>query len=172
MIINVDRLPQEGLEVSKEFEFFSAELVDEDVVFLEPVRVDLSIKKIGEEVFIKGEMKTCLSFICSRCLIPFEFPVHSRFDLVYFPDELDVMKDQLESDDISKLFYYSHKIDVKEVILEQLNLAFPVKPLCSEDCQGICPVCGKLIRNDKCSCVTKNSDPRLEKLKIFIRDKR
>lgn len=172
MIIDVDRLPKEGLKVSKDFEFLSAALVEESVVFLKPVHAELTVKKAGEEVLIKGKVTTRLSFICSRCLIPFEYPIDSTFDLVYLAEELDVMKDQLEGDDISKLIYYSGKIDIKEVVLEQLNLAFPAKPLCSEDCQGICPVCGKVIKDGECVCVTESSDPRLEKLKIFIKSKR
>lgn len=169
MIIDVDRLPKEGLEISKDFEFLSEDLVDENTVFLQPVHAELTVKKSGEEILIKGRITTRLSFICSRCLVPFEFPVDSKFDLIYLPEELDVTKEQLEGDEINKLFYYSCKINIKDVVLEQLNLAFPVKPLCSKDCQGICPVCGKVIREDGCACVTENSDPRLEKLKMFKR---
>jgi uncharacterized protein len=58
------------------------------------------------------------------------------------------------------------------VELEHLNLTYPIKPLCSKDCQGICPVCGKNINSGDCSCVTKDSESRLEKLKIFLKDKR
>ena len=172
MIIDIDRLPKEGLRVSKEFEFMSAELVEESTVFLEPARVDLTIKKIGEEISIKGRIKARLSFNCSRCLIPFEFPIDSRFDLVYLPEELFELKEELAPDDMDRFFYFNRKLDLKGVVLEQLNLTFPVKPLCSESCQGICPVCGKIIRNGECSCVSTRNDPRLEKLKIFIRDKR
>lgn len=172
MIIDVDRLPREGLKISKDFEFLSEDIVEENAVFLQSVHADLTVRNAGEEILVKGKISTCLSFVCSRCLIPFEFPVDSRFDLVYFPEELDVMEDQLGGDDINKLFYYSRKIDIKEVVLEQLNLTFPAKPLCSEDCQGICPVCGKIIRKGNCACTTKRADPRLDKLKIFIKDKR
>lgn len=172
MIIDIDRLPKRGLKVRKDFEFLSADLIEENAVFLEPVHAELTMKKIGEEISIKGRIKTCLSFTCSRCLVPFEFPVNSRFDLIYLPEELDMVKDELDSEDMNKFFYYSRKIDLKEVVLEQLNLTFPVKPLCSEDCQGFCPVCGKIIKDGQCSCVRSDSDPRLEKLKIFIRDKR
>jgi uncharacterized protein len=136
------------------------------------VHADISVKKVGEEVFVKGKIKTLLSFVCSRCLVPFEFPVDSQFDLVYLPEEFEVAKEELDNDDMNTSFYYSRKIDLKEVVLEQLNLTFPVKPLCSEACQGICPVCGKNINNGDCSCVTKDSDSRLEKLKIFLKDKR
>ncbi len=172
MIVDVDRLPREGLKISKNFELLLDEIIEEDAVFLLPVHADISVKKIGEEVFVKGKIKTLLSFVCSRCLVPFEFPVDSHFDLVYLPEELEMAKDELSSDDLLTSFYYSRKIDLKEVVLEQLNLTFPVKPLCSKDCLGICPVCGKNINSGDCSCVTEDSDSRLEKLKIFLKDKR
>jgi uncharacterized protein len=58
------------------------------------------------------------------------------------------------------------------VILEQLNLTFPLKPLCSEDCEGICAVCGQIRRGGQCVCLVKEEDPRLRKLKNLVRDKR
>ena len=121
---------------------------------------------------IKGRVKTCLSFICSRCLVPFEFPIDSKFDLAYRPEEFHELKEQLEREDIDELFYSGQKIDLKEIILEQLNLSFPFKPLCSQDCQGLCPVCGKIVKNGDCQCEKDVSDSRLEKLKTLIRNKR
>jgi uncharacterized protein len=171
MIIEVEKLSKEGRKISKDFEFLSNTLVEESAVFLTPVHAELTVKKVGEEILIKGRIATFLSLICSRCLVPFESSIDSRFDLVYFPEELDVIQDQLEGDDLNKLFYYNGRIDIEEVILEQLNLAFPAKPLCSANCQGICPVCGKIIRNSGCGCMTESSDPRLNKLKIFIKNK-
>jgi len=172
MIIDIDRLPREGLEVSKEFEFSNVEIIEESAVFFQPVHAEISVKKVGEEVFIKGRIKTILSFVCSRCLVPYEFPIDSHFDLVYLPAELEQVKDELESDDLNTSFYYSRRIDLREVVLEQFNLTFPVKPLCSESCQGICPVCGRNINSGECSCIKDDSDARLEKLKIFLKDKR
>jgi uncharacterized protein len=169
MFIDVDKLPKEGLEISRDFDYLSMDLVEENAVFLQPTHTELKIQKIGEEIWIKGRITTCLSFICSRCLMPFEFPIDSKFDLVYFPEELDVIKEELADDDINRLFYYSRQIDIREVILEQLNLTFPVKPLCSEKCEGICAVCGRMRHYGKCACEGKEFDFRLEKLKIFKR---
>lgn len=172
MIIDIDRLPREGLEVSKEFEFSNVEIIEQSAVFFQPVYAEISVKKVGEEVFIKGRIKTILSFVCSRCLVPYEFPIDSNFDLVYLPEELEQVKDELDGDDLNTSFYYSRRIDLREVVLEQFNLTFPVKPLCSESCQGICPVCGRNINSGECSCIKDDSDSRLEKLKIFLKDKR
>lgn len=171
MLIDIDRLPEKGLKICRDFDFISSELIEESAVFLKPVHADVLIKKTGEEILIKGKITTCLSFICSRCLLPFEFPIDSSFDFVYVPEEIDVVKEQLDRDDVNKLFYNSRSIDLREEILEQLNLTFPIRPLCSEDCQGICPVCGKIIKSGECSCQRDEPDPRLEKLKTFLRNK-
>ena len=172
MIIDIDRLSEKDLRIDQDFEFLSSDLIDENAVFIEPVHADLTVKKIGEEIYIKGKVSAQISFVCSRCLSPFDFPVDSNFDLVYLPEELEEMKDQLEAEDMSKFFYLNPALDLTVVVLEQINLTFPVKPLCSRECQGICPVCGKIVGDGECSCATHESDPRLDKLKIFMKDKR
>jgi len=172
MLIDIDKITKDGLKVSRDFDFQSLELVEENAVFLKPVHADLTLTRVDEEVWIKGRVTTRLSFVCSRCLTPFEFPVDSKFDLVYLPEEMHEIKDELDEEDIDQLFYQNRQIDVRMVILEQLNLTFPSKPLCSEGCEGICAVCGKIRRDGNCGCQVKETDERQEKLKIFVKDKR
>jgi len=172
MIIDVERIPVDGLTIVKDFEFSPGELVEENVVFLAPVHIEAEIRKTGEEIIIKGRMTTRLNFVCCRCLNPFEVPVNSVFNLAFLPEELEIVKEQLETEDMDKIFYRQGGIDMDSVILEQLNLTFPLRPLCKEDCQGICPVCGKQLKDGACSCTASESDHRLEKLKTFLRDKR
>lgn len=172
MLIDIDRIPKQGLRIDRDFEFLSEDLVEEDAVFLNPVHADISVQRSGEEIYIKGRITSCLSFVCSRCLAPYRFPIDSKFDLVYLPEELEMSRDQLEPEDMDTALYLTLMIDLKEVVLEQLNLTFPLKPLCSEECQGICPVCGKVIDQGACSCLADDSDPRLDKLKNFLKDKR
>lgn len=171
MIIDVDNIPKEGLAVSRDFEFLNVDLVEEDTVFLSPAHAEVKVRKVGDEVWITGRLTARLSFVCSRCLRPYEFPVDSTFDLVYLPEELDLIKEELEEDELGQVFYHDNQIDLRQIILEQLNLTFPLKPLCSESCEGICAVCGKLRHNGDCSCEVKEDDPRLAKLKNFMRDK-
>ena len=172
MLIEIDRLPDEGLQVSRDFDFLGVDLVEENAVFLEPAHADILVRKVGDEVWIKGRLTARMSFVCSRCLTPFEFPVDSKFDLVFLPEELETAKDELADEDMDTLYHYDRKIDLQAVVLEQLNLTFPPKPLCSEACEGLCAVCGELRREGKCSCEVGGPDPRLEKLKILVRDKR
>lgn len=172
MLIDVDRIPKEGLRISEDFDYMSQDLVEESAIFLKPAHADLSVKRVGEEIWIKGRLTTALSCLCSRCLSPFEFPVDILFDLVYFPEDMDVLNEELEEENMEKVYFYSHQIDLKEVVLEQLNLSFPVKPLCSQDCEGICPICGQVKESDHCGCSVGRADPRFEKLKSLVREKK
>jgi uncharacterized protein len=171
MIIDIDKIPQDGLAVGRDFEFLNIDLVEENAVFLAPAHADVLIRRIGDEIWIKGRLTARLSFICSRCLSPFEFPVDSNFDLVYLPEELDMMKDELEEKDMDRGYFRDNQLNLREVILEQLNLTFPLKPLCSASCEGICAVCGQVRRDDHCACQVKEEDPRLSKLKNLVREK-
>lgn len=165
MLIDIERLPKEGLTLSKDFEFVSEDLVEESAVFLQPAHADVVIKKVGDEIAIKGRITACLSFVCSRCLTPYRFPVDSAFDLVFLPEEFDQTRDELEEDDIEQGFYYGGSINLSEVILEQLNLTFPIKPLCSTDCEGLCAVCGQIRHAGQCGCQVKEPDLRVDRHK-------
>lgn len=171
MIVEVDKIPKEGLSVSRDFEFSSIDLIEENTVFLSPPRVEVIIRKIGDEVVVKGRLTARLSFICSRCLSPYEYPVNSSFDLVFLPEDLDTLREELDEDDIDRMFYRQRRLDLREIVLEQLNLTIPLKPLCSESCEGICAVCGKLRQEGRCSCLVQEHEPGLQKLKNFVRDK-
>ncbi len=171
MIIDLDRLPKDGLRVSRDFEFPSLDLVEENAVFLEPAHAELTVRVAGDEIFVQGEVRARLSFICSRCLTPFEFPVASRFDLVYLPEEIDALSEELTDEKIDQMFYSGRQLDLRAVVLEQLNLTFPAKPLCSSACEGICAVCGEVIRDAKCSCLVKEPGIGGNRLKFNMRDK-
>ena len=63
-----------------------------------------------------------------------------------------------------------NKLDVDEALCEELLLGFPTRLLCSEDCPGLCPKCGKPRRDGDCGCSDKEIDPRLAVLKNFFDD--
>ena len=60
------------------------------------------------------------------------------------------------------------ELNVDEEVAETFVLAFPKKLLCSEDCEGLCPKCGKRKKDGDCGCVMKEIDPRLAVLKKLL----
>ncbi|MBR6727152.1 MAG: DUF177 domain-containing protein, partial [Clostridia bacterium] len=59
-------------------------------------------------------------------------------------------------------------LDVDEPLREELLMCFPMRLLCSEDCPGLCPKCGKPKKDGDCGCSEKEIDPRLAVLKNWL----
>jgi uncharacterized protein len=121
---------------------------------------------------LAGEVRGELGLNCSRCLEPFRLPVRSAFDLRYVPrvENSGEGEREIEEDDLSTAYYENDQIDLGQLVLEQLQLALPMKPLCSESCKGLCPKCGTNFNTGSCDCNTKWEDPRFAGLKTLGRN--
>jgi len=99
-------------------------------------------------------------------------PVDAAFDLLYLPAAEAPDDDEIEvaEEDINTAFYRDGSIDLGEMIHEQLYLALPMKPLCREDCKGLCPLCGANWNTTTCTCEVRWEDPRLAGLKALLKD--
>jgi len=77
---------------------------------------------------------------------------------------------ELAEEDINTAFYRDGVIDLGELLHEQFYLTLPMKPLCREDCKGLCPVCGANWNQTTCACERRWEDPRLAGLKALLKD--
>ena len=70
-----------------------------------------------------------------------------------------------EKEELDVEFYSDRAIPLRDVALEQIQLSIPMKPLCDEDCLGLCPTCGVNRTRERCSCETAIVDDRWGALK-------
>jgi uncharacterized protein len=136
-----------------------------------PVELDFDLHKDKDRFRIVGTVRTELELPCSRCLEPFRLPVDAALDLRYLPaSELSSEEDrEISEEDIDNSYYRDDQIDLIELLREQFYLALPMKPLCREDCRGLCPVCGVNRNTGTCECGAGWEDPRLAPLKGLIK---
>lgn len=171
MFVDVLEIPTEGLRIDEKLRFDRFSLVEEEAIFLEPVKIKMEIHKENEKVFVSGRVSTTLSLTCSRCLSPYPFKIDSYFDLIYYPIEdflrVEEPEKELKETDLESMFYRENRIDIDSLVLEQINLTIPMKPLCSESCKGLCPICGTNLNEGECGCKGKIEDPRWNKIKLI-----
>src|SRR3954468_20925177 len=132
-----------------------------------PVQVEMEIHKDKEKFRLAGAVHTELELPCSRRLEPFRMPVDSPFDIRYLPaSEMSNEEErELQDEDVETSYYRDDQIDVNELLREQFYLALPMKPLCRDDCKGLCPHCGTNLNTGVCDCTIEWVDPRLAALK-------
>jgi uncharacterized protein len=144
-----------------------------DVV--EPIRLELEVQKVGEDKFrLVGLAKTTLEVPCSRCLEPYRIAIDAPFDLSYLPqaDNAGEGEREIQDEDLNTAYYRGEAIDLGDLLREQFYLALPMKPLCAEDCKGLCPHCGTNLNRGTCDCKPTWEDPRLAGLKALLDEKK
>jgi uncharacterized protein len=134
-----------------------------------PVELGFDIRKDEDHFQLAGRVVTTLELPCSRCLDPFTMPVDAAFDLRYLPRSSNAGEGEreVEEDDLSTAFYENDQIDLGQLMREQFYLALPMKPLCLDDCRGLCPQCGTNLNRGTCGCRDAWEDPRFAALRAL-----
>ena len=153
---------------------YSPDRFDADPDFRVVVPVALTFEVEGEKKQFRlvGRLKTTLELACGRCLEPFSWPVDASFDLRYQPHAHNTGEGEreIEEDDLNTAFYENDEVDLGQLMQEQFYLALPMKPLCADDCKGLCPSCGTNLNRGTCRCATAWEDPRLAALKTLKKE--
>jgi len=131
--------------------------------------VKVFAKRTGVEVLVQSDFFLELTTDCSTCLEDFRLEVPVAFSLTLRPRPAgqDPMPADLElrSEDLEEFFFDGEEIDLEGILREQILLALPMYPRCSENCRGLCPVCGANLNKGECGCDRGVVDPRWATLK-------
>lgn len=106
----------------------------------EPLEASLLLEALAEGILVSGDVAFTSRHACHRCLREWE-----------------------EAGSVPVLQLYSHEpdedgyrigagevVDVEQLLRDEVTLAFPLAPLCREDCAGLCPTCGADLNESPC----------------------
>jgi uncharacterized protein len=137
-----------------------------------PVSLTFEIEKDKDRFRLEGRVRSTLVLPCSRCLEGFEVDVDAPFDLRYQPKDAagGDGERELGDDDLSAAFYENGQIELDQMMREQFYLALPMKPLCREECRGLCSICGANLNRGACTCAPTWEDPRFAVLRALKKE--
>ena len=166
LLIEASQIPPEGLQVDEALVDGGVHVEGEEGFALQAggsLRCRLD-RGDDSTVHVRGHLAARLGLECGRCLEAFSFAVEQDLDLVYLPhregleDEDEV---ELADRDMVVAYYRENRLDLGEIVREQLFLSLPMKRLCREDCRGLCPTCGCNRNLGACACPRDEPGPRL-----------
>lgn len=125
--------------------------------------VRLKAYRIGQDVFLEGELEGALELECGRCLVRYRSPLREPFRLVLepaggrVPAEPEAARElsglgMCLSDELEMGWFQGPEIDLRSLLREVVALAVPVQPLCKDECLGLCPRCGVDRNRETCDC--------------------
>jgi uncharacterized protein len=149
-VIDLARLPQEGLRLEGRLE----RLPLEGAEGLRELGYAVTVMPSSADFFLEVKGRAIWEGACSRCLEPFEREISVSSQFLGSKDSELVARGShtLGTQDLDVVFLPENDLDEVALVKEQFELQAPMSPLCREDCQGLCPGCGKNWNKGKCNC--------------------
>ena len=137
-----------------------------DADFPSPMKVSGDITNTAGYMKMRLSLAMDYTSYCARCLT--EISGSFTLDLEKTVATRDVLADLPEEKIDDYVIIEDGFLDMDEQLKEQLELEFPSRFLCSEDCLGLCQKCGKNLNGGKCDCPDHEIDPRLAPLQKIL----
>ena len=167
--INVAQQLKQAVGVTRRYHI--QETVDEtgDII-----RGELELLRTDQGILVTGKLGTSERLICSRCLESFECHINLEIAEEYFP-VIDIISGvPLSCPPGSFSIDEQNELCLDDAVRQYVLMAKPMKPLCIDDCKGLCDKCGFNLNKGSCNC-TQEIDLRwagLNKLTSVIAGKK
>ena len=116
----------------------------------------MTVEKKGDFVEVEGSYNGDADVPCVRCLESFNIPFNQKFRLFLYSEDGTYVGDggehELNDTDMEFAFFHGDRIDLGEVLREQLILTLPDYPVCKPNCGGICDCENQEDPSKSCGC--------------------
>ncbi|MEE2636745.1 MAG: DUF177 domain-containing protein [Acidobacteriota bacterium] len=170
--LDLQEIQQPTTQVQRTFSATALGTHDEEQYRLAaPATLDAILKKDDTKYHLLGRIDATLQLQCARCLEPYPTDVSVELDLLYVAatENRGEPESQVEESDLSTAYFRDDRIDLGQLVREQFQLSLPMKPLCRDECRGLCVVCGGNRNVTVCECDETWEDPRFAGLKHLLK---
>lgn len=159
--ISLYEIPADGLDYVSEVTHLDLELGKGDPEFKEAFEFKAKIHAVENEAWVDGDFHGTLIQECVRCLEGFESILDIPVAAYYVGQEVIAAKEQSKNskeddeddgEEVDCFPILNDRMNLADMLREQLILSLPIQPLCSEQCQGLCLVCGQNLNHRQCGC--------------------
>ncbi len=155
---SVKDVPPEGTRIACVVGKEDLQLDEHDPGIQDVLALTATIHADETNFLVEGELNGLLLHECVRCLESFATPADLSFQAVYKDrsqrrsKEPEAVPGDSEREETDCHSVVEQRIELQEMLREQLILSIPMQPLCSEGCQGLCQVCGQNLNVQRCGC--------------------
>ena len=166
--LSLDSVLDEPIPFSFELSFTTEGLDREPLLEISPVLLEGEVSRIEKGFSLDARLTYGGRLECSRCLGGYPFETREDFSLLLTKRAAPAGSEiALAGDELDEYFYDDPVIPVAPIAEERIQMAVPMKPLCREDCRGLCPMCGEDLNLIECGCAAQAEDPRWEPLRLL-----
>jgi len=124
---------------------------------------DVRMLRTDKGIWVEAKLSSDINCSCSRCLVDFDQPIKIDMQEEFLPRvDVDTGARLNNPSEYDEDFYIreNHILDLTDAAIQYLEMTTPMKPVCTEQCKGICLTCGVDLNEQACRCQVDRLDPR------------
>jgi uncharacterized protein len=143
-------------------------------VAIEDSDIDVSGKvkltRTDNGILVEGKLVSVINLTCGRCLNEFRHDLNLIIEEIFYPTTDIHTGVAISVPDEPGCFTIDENniLDLTDAVSQYALMTIPIKPLCRQDCAGLCPVCGTNLNTDSCDCPSATADPRWDGLRKLV----
>jgi uncharacterized protein len=167
MIVELSSIGNAPKRIDLTFSTYEIDLDGDDLRLANNARLRGEMQRVEGKAHIRGMITADIEASCSRCLEPAARHLEIAFDDVFVDasEETSAAESEVIESELDEALVIGGRVDLADVVREQLLLALPEQLYCREDCLGLCPKCGGNRNLIDCNCADDEIDPRWAALK-------
>lgn len=176
---HLSEIPAEGLQLTCTVQPDELQLEPGDARMRGDFDLSLEVVKAGRTLHVSGLLAGTFIRQCVRCLNDYDEPARIPFAADYRGEEPPAKpapkrakprgeeeeSDASVEDEEDTYALTEDRLELVEMLREQVILAIPMRPLCREECRGLCPTCGQDLNERRCDCPEERQDSPFAVLK-------
>lgn len=165
MFLDLNKIGPEGLRFERNVPLTDLEGPGGGRVVVAASRLVGAVTKAARGFDFEARLDATVEVACCRCLEPVRIRIDTDVVLVLVPTTGETPSGEGDDEEATRFDCPEGRVDLAHLVEEQIDLALPLKPVCGEECRGLCPRCGTNRNVTACGCTTEETDPRLEPLR-------
>ncbi len=149
--LNVGFIINAPIGYYREFEFDLPTLRDDDLDLVD-VLGTVKISRTPQGLYVEGQFTGSTTLSCVRCLSDYSQALAWKFEELFAFTQKSVTESGLMVPEDAHL-------DLQPLVREFALLEYPIKPICSDDCKGLCRECGQNLNEKDCGHRPENDSP-------------
>ena len=140
---------------------------------VERVTGEITFTNAGSSIVARGSFRTAVELECGRCLGSYRLHVEAQIEENLLltdraPESVaDAEEQELPEEEKDPLFV-DNVFGLEELLRQSILVNVPLKPLCSEECKGLCPRCGRNLNEAACGCAPEETQSPLASLAVLL----
>lgn len=164
MKVRLDPIRTEPLVWEERLALAPAVLERPELLEISEVACEGRIEPVDSGWILRARLRYQQVLACDRCLAPIRLEAEELLETLLVveppPRGEAAPERELGEDELGVVHLGGDLLDTEPLLIEQIQLAVPARPLCRPDCRGLCPQCGADRNVEPCRCEEGTADPR------------